>query len=70
MFMASINKTVVQDLMNIRFYQVERGDTVAKIAKKLGASIQRIINMNGLGRSAMIFAGKQIVVPPERNLTL
>ncbi len=70
MFMASVNKTVVQDLMNIRFYQVERGDTVAKIAKKLGASIQRIINMNGLGRSAMIFAGKQIVVPPERNLTL
>jgi LysM repeat protein len=56
--------------MNIRFYQVKRGDTVAKIAKKLGASIQRIINMNGLGRSAMIFAGKQIVVPPERNLTL
>jgi membrane-bound lytic murein transglycosylase D len=70
MFMASVNNTVVQDLMNIRFYQVKRGDTVAKIAKKLGASIQRIINMNGLGRSAMIFAGKQIVVPPERNLTL
>lgn len=70
MFMAGINKTVVQDLMNIRFYKVERGDTVAKIAKKLGASIQRIINMNGLGRSAMIFAGRQIVVPPERNLTL
>jgi membrane-bound lytic murein transglycosylase D len=70
MFMASVNNTVVQDLMNIRFYKVERGDTVAKIAKKLGASIQRIINMNGLGSSAMIFAGKQIVIPPERNLTL
>ncbi len=70
MFMANINETEGRDLMNVRFYKVEHGDTVAKIAKKLGASIQRIIHMNGLGRRAMIFAGKQIVVPPERNLTL
>lgn len=69
-FMANLNNTAGSDLMNVRFYQVESGDTVAKIAKKLGASIQRIIHMNGLGRSAMIFAGKQIVVPPESNLTL
>jgi membrane-bound lytic murein transglycosylase D len=70
MFVANIEKTRGMEYKYIRFYAVRHGDTVAKIADRLGASIQRIINMNDLGGQAVIFAGKQIVVPTDKNYRL
>ena len=70
MFAAGLEETRVAQLMNLKFYEVKSGDTVAKIAKRIGASVKKIIYMNGLGRKAMIFAGKSIVVPHEDNFNL
>jgi membrane-bound lytic murein transglycosylase D len=70
MFSAGLGQTRVAELMNLKFYEVKSGDTVAKIAKRIGASVQKIIHMNGLGRKAMIFAGKSIVVPHDDNFKL
>ena len=70
MFTAGLEQTRVAELMNLKFYEVKSGDTVAKIAKRIGAPVQKIIHMNGLGRKAMIFAGKSIVVPHDGNFRL
>jgi membrane-bound lytic murein transglycosylase D len=70
MFIAGLEHTRVAELMNLKFYEVQRGDTVAKIAERIGASVQKIIHMNGLGREAMIFAGKSIVIPHNDNFKL
>ena len=48
-----------------RFYTVQKGDTVEKIARSIGSSIQDIIERNGLGRKAVIMSGKKILIPFE-----
>jgi membrane-bound lytic murein transglycosylase D len=53
---------------HVRFYRVRPGDTVAGIAQRIGASVRKIIEMNGLGRKAMIFAGEKILVPIESGI--
>jgi len=69
-FIAGLEQTRVAELLNLKFYEVKNGDTVTKIAKRIGAPVQKIIHMNGLGRKAMIFAGKSIVVPHNDNVEL
>lgn len=51
----------------VNLYTIRSGDTVEKIADKLGSSIQKIITLNGLGKKALIMAGKSILVPLEKN---
>lgn len=65
MFIAGLEQTSVEELMNVKFYEVQSGDTVAKIAQKIGAPVHKIIHMNGLGEKALIFAGKSIVIPQD-----
>jgi membrane-bound lytic murein transglycosylase D len=70
MFTAGLEQTHVAELMNLKFYEVKSGDTVARIAKRIGAPVQKILHMNGLGRNSLIFAGKSIVVPHDGNSKL
>ncbi len=51
----------------VNLYTVQSGDTVEKIAVKLGSSIKKIITLNGLGKKALIMAGKSILVPLGDN---
>ncbi len=44
---------------------VERGDTVAKIAKRYGVSVDAIRKLNALDESAMIIVGQELVLPGE-----
>ncbi|MBL4821666.1 MAG: LysM peptidoglycan-binding domain-containing protein, partial [Gammaproteobacteria bacterium] len=39
-------------------YRVEKGDSLAKIAGKLGVSVDSIVGWNGLNRQALIFPGQ------------
>jgi membrane-bound lytic murein transglycosylase D len=66
-FLANMSNAKDDELLYVKFYKVKNGDTVGKIARKLGASIQAIINMNSLGRKALIVAGKSLLIPIERN---
>lgn len=67
MFLKNLNKTKDYELRYLTLYTVKRGDTVAKIAKKIGSSIEKIINMNSLGRKALITIDNNILVPPETS---
>jgi membrane-bound lytic murein transglycosylase D len=67
MFMSNLNKTKGYEPYYVNFYLVKKGDTVEKIAMKLGSPIQTIIDMNSLSRRALIIAGESILVPLKRN---
>lgn len=50
-----------------RIYQVEYGDTLDKIANKVGSSPDDIKTINGFNSDADLIVGSLIVVPKEEN---
>lgn len=44
-------------------YTVQRGDSVAVIARRFGTTIAAIANANGLANPSYIFAGQRLVIP-------
>ena len=64
-FLASLSGAHKVEEQYVKLYEVQHGDTVAKIAQSIGASVDKIIDMNGLGRKALIVAGEKILVPHE-----
>ncbi len=50
-----------------RIYQVEYGDTLDKIANKVGSSPNDIKTINGFNSDADLIVGSLIVVPKEEN---
>ena len=50
-----------------RIYQVEYGDTLDKIANKVGSSTDDIKTINGFNSDADLIVGSLIVVPKEEN---
>lgn len=66
-FLANLANAREDELLYVKFYKVKKGDTVAKIARQLGTSIQAIIDINSLGKNALIIAGKSILVPVDRE---
>jgi membrane-bound lytic murein transglycosylase D len=66
-FLARLTEASEEELFYVQVYRVQEGDTVGKIAQMLNSSIQAIIEMNSLGREAMIIAGKDILVPMSRG---
>jgi membrane-bound lytic murein transglycosylase D len=65
LFFSNLSKTKGYEPYYVRFYTVRKGDTVKKIAMKLGSPVKAIIDMNNLGKRALIRAGKKIVLPFE-----
>lgn len=43
-------------------YQVRRGDSVARIARRFGVPVQDVLTANGLGRRSVIRPGQRLVV--------
>lgn len=68
-FLAHLDKSKGDDPFYVSFYTVKKGDTIRKIAMKLGSPAQAIIDMNKLGKKALIRAGKNILIPFKRNLS-
>ena len=50
-----------------RIYQVEYGDTIDSIAKKVGTSSDNIRNINGLNSNSDLVVGSLIIVPKEES---
>jgi membrane-bound lytic murein transglycosylase D len=46
-----------------RTYAVRRGDTVAKIARSSGVSLNAVLRANGLSKSSTIYPGQVLVIP-------
>lgn len=66
-FLRRIAGASEDDLFHVRLYRVKNGDTVGGIAIRLNSSSHAIIEMNSLGRDALIIAGKDILVPINRS---
>ena len=49
-----------------RYYRVRRGDSLYKIARKFGTSINRICQLNNLSRHARLLRGERIKVPNRK----
>ena len=44
-------------------HQVKRGETVFQIARRYGASVDRILKVNGMGKSHRLQAGTTLLIP-------
>jgi membrane-bound lytic murein transglycosylase D len=64
-FLASLAGAHRVEEQYVKLYEVQYGDTVAKIARSIGASVEKLLDMNGLGSKAHIVAGEKILVPRE-----
>ena len=50
-----------------KIYQVEYGDTLDKIADKIGTTKDNIKNINGFNNDSDLVVGSLIIVPKEQN---
>lgn len=48
-------------------YTVQKGDTLARIAKKTGGRVQDIINANKITDPALIQVGQTLFIPQSKN---
>lgn len=48
--------------MRLEHYQVRRGDTVARIARRFGVPVRDVLTANGLGSRTLIRPGQKLVV--------
>ncbi len=67
-FFANLSNAREEELFYVKLHKVKPGDTVAKIARQLGTSIEAIIDLNSLGKDALIVAGKTILIPVDRMI--
>jgi membrane-bound lytic murein transglycosylase D len=44
-------------------HQVKRGETLFQIARRYGASVDRILKMNGMGKTHRLQAGTTLLIP-------
>ena len=44
-------------------HQVKRGETLLQIAQRYGASVDRILKLNGMGKAHRLQAGTTLLVP-------
>lgn len=45
------------------YHKVTRGDTISSIARKYGTSVQKVLDINGLGSADKIYPGQKIKIP-------
>ena len=51
-----------------KIYQVEYGDTIAKVAEKTGTTMENIKNINGINSDSDLMVGSLIVVPKQSDM--
>jgi len=44
-------------------HRVKRGETIVEIAKRYGASVERILQINGIRKASLVRAGSTLVIP-------
>lgn len=68
LFLTNLSNVGEEELFYVKLHKVKPGDTVSKIARQLGTSIQAIIDLNSLGKDALIVAGQILLVPVDRMI--
>lgn len=49
---------------NVRFYVVQKGDTLSQIAERVGISLQNLVQWNKIPNRDLIYVGQLIVLEP------
>jgi membrane-bound lytic murein transglycosylase D len=44
-------------------HRVKRGETIVEIAKRYGASVERILQANGIRKASLVRAGSTLIIP-------
>ncbi len=52
-----------QDVSSGRYHTVRKGDTLSAIARQYGTTVERLLDDNGLERTAILQPGQMIYVP-------
>lgn len=64
-FRENLAKVPDEDRFSVRTYCAKKGDSVKKIAKKVGVPVNAILALNSLSGIEKIDAGEKIMVPPK-----
>jgi membrane-bound lytic murein transglycosylase D len=65
-----LEEAATLELASLRWYTVKKGETLATVARKLGASRADLAEANYLKTSARITAGQKLMVPHESTVLL
>ena len=68
LFLSNLLNANDDKLLYVTSYTVKRGDTVGKLAKQFGVPAQAIIDLNSLGKRALIVAGSKILIPSKKTV--
>lgn len=64
---SNINMTVIASGSG-HTHRIQRGDTLSHIAQHYGTSIQAIREANNMGRRAVLYPGKKLIIPTGRKI--
>ena len=64
---SSVNMTVIASGSG-HTHRIQRGDTLSHIAQHYGTSIQAIREANNMGRGAVLYPGKKLIIPTGRKI--
>lgn len=54
--------TTINSVIQDNYYTVQRGDTLSRIAKRYGVTVQYLVNLNGITNPNLIYTGQLIKV--------
>jgi len=67
LFLSNLSDATADKSRCVNSYTVKKGDTVKKLAKRFGVPAQVIIDLNSLGKKAVIAAGSTILIPEGKT---
>lgn len=68
LFLANLKNAKMDGLSYVKSYKVRKGDTLSKIAKQFGTSVEAIVDLNSISKRTLISVGKTILIPVNKTL--
>ena len=56
-----------EEVKNVIYYTVKRGDTLSKIAREYNTTVEQIVEVNGIRNPNLIFTGQRLEIPTSSN---
>ncbi|MDH3446401.1 MAG: LysM peptidoglycan-binding domain-containing protein, partial [Deltaproteobacteria bacterium] len=58
-----VAQRITEKTVQVRHHRVKRGETIAQIARRYGASVERILQLNGIRRANLLQVGALLLIP-------
>ena len=59
----------LEEIKNVIYYTVKRGDTLSKIAREYNTTVEQIVELNGIRNPNLIFTGQRLKIPTSNKNT-